>query len=404
MFVLPAWMQGKPQWQDWKPEVAIKEGYKSSPWVYSCIVKRANAIASVPWRIERQSKDGWQEDPSHELNRLLKEPNPEMSWADLVWLAVAHQDLAGNAYWHKARAGQRVKYLWPLMPQDVKIVPGSLDLIEAYQIGSDPNRRELAGDIVHLLYQDPGSLLYGQSPLMAVGKSVDVDNAAAAWQKISMQNRGIPDGVFIGPEDMTDDQFDQARAAIDDRYANMGNARKPWVTSGFKWMPMSLTPAEVDFIETRHLSMSEICAAFGVPSEMVTGMGDANRASAETVRRTFWLDTIIPLLDKLAGGLTRDLAREHGPDIRITYDTSSVPALQDNRTETMEIARALWSMGVPLNVINQRLDLGLDDIEGGDVGYLPANLLPADFDFGDLTSGEDVKSLALKAYGAHRSG
>jgi SPP1 gp7 family putative phage head morphogenesis protein len=35
-------------------------------------------------------------------------------------------------------------------------------------------------------------------------------------------------------------------------------------------------------------------------------------------------------------------------------------------------------MGVPFNMINQKLELGFDDIEGGDSGYLPAGLMPSD--------------------------
>ena len=34
-------------------------------------------------------------------------------------------------------------------------------------------------------------------------------------------------------------------------------------------------------------------------------------------------------------------------------------------------------MGVPFNQINQQLELGFDNIPGGDIGYLPMNLLPA---------------------------
>lgn len=312
VMLMPPWMQGKPQWSNWDSEKATTEGYQASPWVYACVKRRADAVASVAWRVETKRGDEWETNDRHPLNALLAEPNPEMSWAEMIDLAVSHLDLAGNSFWHKLKAGNRTKYLWPIMPHTAKVIPGTDKIIEAYQIGDAPGRRVDADDMVHLAYTNPASLLYGQSPLQSVGKAVDVDNSAAAWQKISMQNRGVPDGVFIGPEDMTDDQFDQANERISDRYATMGNARKPWVTSGFKFVPMSLTPAEVDFIETRHLSMKEICAAYGVPSEMVSGMGDSNRASSETVRKTFWLDTILPLLYKIEAGLNRDIARDYG--------------------------------------------------------------------------------------------
>src|SRR5690606_7625601 len=133
------------------------------------------------------------------------------------------------------------------------------------------------------------------------------------------------------------DQFEEVRKVIREQYAGIGNARTPWVVNRAKWRPMSLSPAEVDFIETRHLSMKEICAVYGVPSEMISGMGDANRASSETVRKTFWLDTILPLLTDMQATLNRGLAEGYGGEVRIAYNTSSVPALQENRAEVMKV-------------------------------------------------------------------
>lgn len=404
-FIMPSWMTGKPQWSEWDAEKAITEGYQSSPWVYACIKRRVDAVCSVPWAVEVKRGGEWERDDNHELNRLLQDPNPEMDWQELLSLMVTHLDLAGNGFWHKVRVQSKVRELWPLMPQSVRVIPGRDKIIEAYQIGSAPGVRIDAADITHMAYTNPNSLLYGQSPLMAVGKAVDVDNSAAAWQKISMQNRGIPDGIFqLDQDDLTQEQFDQTRDVVRENYANMGNARSPWVVNKAKWIPMSLTPAEVDFIETRHLSMKEICAAYAVPSEMISGMGDANRASSETVRKTFWLDTVLPLLSEIQSTLNKSLAREYGGanEIRIVYDTSGVPALQESQREQTDIARVLWGMGVPFNEINQRLELGFDDVEGGDVGYLPSGLLPTNFDFSfdELEpQGEDLKALIEKAYG-----
>ena len=55
-------------------------------------------------------------------------------------------------------------------------------------------------------------------------------------------------------------------------------------------------------------------------------------------------------------------------------------------------------MGVPFNEINRTLELGFDDIEGGDVGYLPGGILPTDIDFSAGVQG-DAKDLGALAYG-----
>lgn len=399
-----------PQWSKWDSKKAIEEGYQASPWVYAAVKRRVDAVASVPWVVERRTKDGWEVDDSHELNRLLHQPNERMSWEELISLTVTQLDLSGNAFWHEVKLSSgRVQEVWPIAPWRVAIIPSATGLTVGGYTLTDTSQTIAAGDMVHIRYTNPDGGWYGQSPLQAVGKAVDVDNAAAAWQKVSMQNRGVPDGVFQADDPhMTPEQFEQAEKAVKEKYAQLGSARQPWILNQFKWVPMSLTPAEVDFIETRNLTRKEICAVYGVPEAMIVGMGDANRASAETVRRTFWLDTIIPLLDELANTLTKDLAREFGADIRLNYDVSSVPALQDNQAEKMEVAKALHSMGVPFNVINEKLELGFDDVEGGDVGYLPSSLLPTNIDFGEFLApktDDELKHLIEISYGkaSHRS-
>ena len=386
--IAPDWLTNKPLWSSWNSDTAIREGYKSVAWVYACIKLRANAVASVPIVVERQVKGEWQADPSHPLQRLIDYPNPDIDRSEMMRLFVTQLDLAGNAYQLKTRASERglPLELYPLMPQFVKIIPGRERLIAAYEYHQNGRTVYDSMNVVHCAFTNPDSLYYGMSPLEAAGKAVDVDNAAASWQKISMQNRGIPDGIFTFDGDMSLEQWEEARATVREQYSGIAHSRTPWVLSKAKYQQMSMTPAELDFMETRKFSMEQICAVYGVPREMVTGIGDANRASGENVRRTFWVDTLVPLLSEIESTLNLSLAREFGTSdqIRIRFDTSSVPALQENYTEKVNNARNLWSMGVPFNQINERLELGFDKIEGGEIGYLPTGVIPALIDFEDM--------------------
>lgn len=395
--VAPDWLTNKPVWNNWNAGTAIAEGYKSVAWVYAAVKLRANAVSSVPLMVERWVNGKWQHDPRHPLQRLIDNPNPDLDRGEMMRLFVTHLDLAGNAYQLKTRAGENgvPLELFPLMPQYVKIMPGRESLIASYEYNQNGRQVYSGRDVVHAAFTNPDSLYYGMSPLEAAGKAVDVDNAAAAWQKISMQNRGVPDGIFSFDADMDYEQWQQTRAIVREQYTGIANSRTPWVLSKAKYQQLSMTPAELDFMETRKLSMEQICAVYGVPREMINGMGDANRASGENVRRTFWLDTIIPLLSEIESSLNLSLAREFGTSdqIRIRFDTSGVPALQENYTEKVNNAKALWSMGVPLNMINERLELGFDEIEGGEIGYLPTGVIPASIDFAPAPA--DVKT----AYG-----
>jgi hypothetical protein len=50
--------------------------------------------------------------------------------------------------------------------------------------------------------------------------------------------------------------------------------------------------------------------------------------------------------------------------------------VRENYQEKVTQAVSLWGMGVPFNDINERLELGFKDIEGGDDGWIPMSLLP----------------------------
>lgn len=371
-----------PAWTNWDTEAAINEGYKASAWVYACVKRRADSLSSVPLVVEVKQGKEWVRQPDHPLQRLLDDPNPDMDRAELLRLAMCHLDLGGNSFWIKVRASTNVVVeLWPVLPNLLDVIPGDTQLIQGYKVKNGGHIYP-SQDITHLAYTNPSSLYLGQSPLMAAAKAVDVDNAAGAWQKVSLQNRGVPDGLFTIDAELTEDQWQEARKQVREEYASMGQARAPWVLSKASYTPMSLTPIEMDYINTRRNAMLEICAAYNVPAEMISGMGEANRASGQNVRKVFWLDTIVPLLDEITSMLTMSLAPDFGGKgkVRIGYDLSGVPALQEDLGEKIKNAKELWSMGVPFNVLSKRLGLGIDEIEGGDVGYLPAGLLPTDFD------------------------
>lgn len=383
------------QWSDWDSSKAIEEGYKSSVPVYACVKKRMDSIASIPLVVEVKGGEEWEPSPNHPLQILLDNPNPEMSTSDLMMLMSSHKDLAGNAYWMKVKGGRgnTTKELWPTMPQYVSISGSQQSLVEYYTVGVEQKRVD-KDDMCHFKFTDPSSLIFGQAPLRAAGKAVDIDNSGQAFQKISMQNRGVPDlHISYEGDDLTTEQMEQANAAAKTK-TGPGNARAPWVTTKAKITQLSMSPVEMDFMETRRFSREDICSVYGTPSSLVAEMGNVNLANAETARRAFWQDTIIPLMDDNIDTMNMCLASEYGDNVRIVYDLSNIPALQENYTEKLTNAKIMWSMGIPLNVVNQRLELGLDDMDGGDIGYIPTGVIPTTFDF-DTETDEEAKALVF---------
>lgn len=398
------WYNRTAQWTDWSMAKSYQQGYTASVWVYVCVEARRRAVASVPWRVERWQGGEWVEATGSALEALLENPNPGEGFQRIVGRCMQSLDLSGNAYLLKTRAGAgRVPVeMWMAPPDAMRVERGRQKLVDGYYLN---NRPVSADDVVHLAFPSPADPVFGIPPLRAAGMSVDVDVEAQTFQKVSMQNRGIPDGVFtLKSKDgmpITRDQFDEARRAVREQYQQEDGRRAPWVVADAEWRQMSLNPAELDFVNSRAATRIEIMAAYGVPPPMAGVYDDATLANIREARRIFWIDTIIPVLEELKGAFNASLAPEFGESFRIVYDVSNVEALREKFAEKLEAAERLFRMGVPLAVVNQRMELGLPEVEGDGVGYVPAGLVPVGMqeDVGEGLGPKSFDEAVRLAYG-----
>ena len=195
-----------------------------------------------------------------------------------------------------------------------------------------------------------------------------------------MQNRGIPDGVFTMEGDIGPDEWEEASRQVAENYSGSDHARGPWVVANAKFEQMSQSMADLDFMQGRKMTREEICAVLDVPPPLVGILDKANYANIETARKIFWRDSMLPSLADIADQLTRRFLKS-GDNLRLFFDTTNISALQDSLTEKLASAKDLFSMGVPLSVINKRLEMNLDieNVQGMNVGYLQGSLMPTTF-------------------------
>lgn len=381
--LLLTYSRSAPIFQKWDTETAIEQGLKASAIFYACVDRRAKSIAQVPWKAYRKQRDGTLvAAPDSPLQRLINRPNPDFAWAEMMEYMSQHIDLAGNSYWSIIRAGNNAQpmEIWPLLPQGVKIKAGKQRLIDFYRYQYGGITRDIQSpDMVHIKTANPNDFLFGLPTIQAAGRAVDVDREASMWQLNSMHNRGISDYAIIIDPDTSPEQIERLKDLHKEKQAGATNARQPFLTTR-DIKTLNQTAVEMDFTASRSKVWAEICSAMGVPQPMVGLLEDATLANIETARRIFWIDTITPLLRMMKSQLDRQLAEQFGPEWCIEYDISDIEALREDYGSKLDEAGKLFAMGVPFNVINEKLKLGIDDIQGGDIGYLSAGLLPTDFD------------------------
>lgn len=373
---------GRPVASTWNADKAVDEGLKVNPWVYSAVSKVAGSVASVPLVLERKASDGWELEPGHDIQRLLNRPNAFMGRQDLQERWGQHMQLAGNAlFWLNIVGGKPVE-LWPIHPDTIKPIASRAEFISGYEWKQDSSTKRIlqVAEVAHWMFPDPSNPRWGLSPLMAAAGAVDMDQAAARWNRAVLANDGKPPlaVMLAGPQGqaLTLQQMQEAGAFIREQIDG-GSIRKALVLGNTsKVQPLSLNATDLDFLNGRKFSREEIASVFGVPSILLNFGEAATYANLDAAKTMLWEDRVVPLLDDLCQGLMGALFPFWNlteDTHRIRADLSGVRALQANLKTEAEVGKlraeafaALVNAGVPANMAAQATQLPLQDIPGGD--------------------------------------
>ena len=386
--VIPLSSRGRPIVTNWTEAKAVRDGLKSSVWVFACIYRIAKAVASVPWYVERRirgDEDEWEPVRGrHPLADLINRPNPFWSRQDLFERWVFHLMLGGNGLLTKIRARGVPRELWLISPDFLKPIPVEGDIVEDYEF-SPPGgaaQRELipAGDVVHVMFADPANPFWGLSPLQVLARTVDTDVAAEEWQLSALRNHAVPSGVLVFGKSLSPDQKTELEERVAERRSGPANARKTLILSGREatYHQLGLSPVEMDFLNSRKATKEQICAVFQVPPPLVGIYENATLANMNASRLIFWEETIIPLVVDFQEALNRGVSPEFGDDVRLAPDFTRVPALRELLVSLAATAKDFFAMGVPFEHINARLGLGFDPFPGWETSWIPSGLVPAE--------------------------
>lgn len=303
---LMAWhLPGRPVWPMRDPAAFAREGYARNAVAYRCVRLIAEAAASAPLKVGPHD---------HPLAALLARPNPEQTGTELLEAFYGHLQVSGNAFLEAASLEDTPpSELYVLRPDRMRVIPGAdgWPVGWEHRVGAQTRRFErdpISGDapILHLKLFHPSDDHYGLSPMEAAGFAIDIHNAGGAWNKALIDNAARPSGalVFSGGERLSEEQFQRLKQELDDLHVGAANAGRPIVLEGgLDWRPMSLSPADMDFIEARHAAARDIALAFGVPPMLLGIPGDNTYSNYREANLAFWRHTALPLAQKGARAL-----------------------------------------------------------------------------------------------------
>ncbi|WP_417624578.1 phage portal protein [Paremcibacter congregatus] len=361
-----------PRWTGRVYEKLAEEGYRKNVIAHRAVRILAECAASVPLRLYRGDKKL----AHHPLLDLLERPNPSQGRAAFFESAYAFLNIAGNSYLEAALGPDaRPAELYVLRPDRMKIVPGLGGWPKAYVYSLSGRQHSFAVDqvtgeslILQLKTFHPLDDYYGLSPLEAAAYSVDIHNGASGWNKALLDNSARPSGALVfepkeGNASLSREQFDRLKAEMEENFQGSHNARRPLLLEGgLKWQQMAFSPADMDFINAKHVAAREIALAFGVPPMMMSIPGDNTYSNYQEANRALWRLTLLPMMDKMMSSLNRWLTPQFGDDLTLSYDQDAIPALSADR-------QALWQrIGQAdfMTLNEKRAALGLGPLPDGD--------------------------------------
>jgi HK97 family phage portal protein len=332
---------GKPVWSARNYEAFAHEAYARNVIAYRAVRMIAENAAAIPLLAY---DDRGREISDHPFLKVLRRPNPWQGYEDFIDALISYWRIAGNGYIEGVTLNKEIRELYALRPDRMKAIAGRRGYPAAWRYTVDGRYfdfdMELPGvaqqPILHVKDFNPVDDWYGMSPIEAGSYAIDVHNAASGFNKALLDNSASPSGAFqvegeAGANTLTKDQFDRLKSQMTENYAGAKNAgRMMLLEGGLKWVPMGLTPKELQYTDGKNQVAREIALAFGVPPMLLGIPGDNTYSNFREANRALHRQTVIPLLCRLLGAVSNWVQPTH-PGLNLKPDIDQIDALADER-------------------------------------------------------------------------
>lgn len=354
--------------------------------VYACVRILSEAIAELPLHLYKYREDGGKEKATgHPLYSILHdEPNPEMSSFVFRETLMTHLLLWGNAYAQIIRNGHgEIIALYPLMPNKMSVnrdSTGSLYYEYTRQTEDVPSIKGTTvklkpSDVLHI----PGlgfDGLVGYSPIAMAKNAIGLAIATEEYGSKFFANGAAPSGVLEHPGTIKDPA--RIRDSWNATFGGSGNANKIAVLEeGMKYTPISISPEQAQFLETRKFQIDEIARIFRVPPHMVGDLDKSSFSNIEQQSLEFVKYTLDPWVTRWEQSIYRTLlSPNEKKDFFVKFNVEGL--LRGDYVSRMNgyaIARQNgWMSANDIRELENMDRISAED--GGDLYLINGNMLP----------------------------
>ena len=352
--------------------------------VYSCVRILSEAIASLPLHLYKYTDTGTAKATDHLLYFLLHdEPNKEMTSFVFRETLMTHLLLWGNAYAQIIRNGKgEVLALYPLMPDRMNVDRDeSGNIVYEYMV-SQEDAPINSGSTVKL---SPSEVLHipglgfdgtiGYSPIAMAKNAIGLAIATEEYGSKFFANGATPSGILEFPGTVKEPE--RVRESWNKGFGGENKHKVAILEQGMKYTPISISPNEAQFLETRKFQIDEIARIFRVPPHMIGDLEKSSFSNIEQQSLEFVKYTLDPWVVRWEQSIKRTLLL---PDEKGSYFAKfNVDGLlrgdYQSRMNGYATARQNgWMSANDIRSLEQQ-DL-IPDEEGGNLYLINGNMLP----------------------------
>lgn len=356
--------------------------------VFACAKVLAESVASLPLELFRRESDGdvFPADNHPVYGIVNAEPSPLYTSYDFLSTSMLHLCLHGNSYAYVSRNGvnrpSELRLIDPCLVT-AKVDENTGRLWYRIQNVKEPIPAE---NMLHVKGLSSDGLL-GKSPISVFRENIGLGIAATQTAGSLWKNGTLASGYLKHPAKLTPDQAERLRSTWNSRYSGTDNAGSVIVLeNGMEYTPLTLKPADAQFIETMKLSIADIARIYRVPLHMIGELDRATFNNIEHLSLEFVRNTLRPWLKNWEQELQRKLLTADEKK-RMFFRFNIEGMLRGDTKARAEYYRTMFAIGA----MSQNDIRGLENmnkIADGDKYFVPLNMadssnLPSDTKTGE---------------------
>lgn len=346
--------------------------------VYRCVQLLSDSVAVLPLLYRRLRNGVFVTDTGNALSYLFNvQPDPAMSAYDFKRQIVIELLMEGNAYIVPFYSPEQGCYTRLALCTRHTV---SYDTVtDTYSISDSENG--IFGvfdeaDVIHIKGMPGPQPKRGVSVLTHARQSINVATAGSRETLNRFVTGGDVRGIVSNGKDTRgfgeyqDEELARVTDELEMLTREMGRKILP-MPGQVSWTPISMTSADMQFLESRKFTVREICRFFGVHPSFVFDDTSNNYKSAEMANVAFLSNTLNPLLVKVENEFLRKLfPASLAMKRKVTFDRRELYAC-DLQSKVAYVSKILGT-GWTVNEVRAMDDL--PPVEGGDTPLVSANL------------------------------